>query len=104
MSAYADTVLHARTFNRRWAALNDKKEAVEAVFGVYDAGEGESPESWWTCCVYVYSKSGKCSHGYNPLQDEKGGLVREWLLPPTDENLKKISDEIERLAGLAGAA
>ena len=60
-------------------------------------------DSWWSACVYATGKDGKCRNKYNPLQTEENGILAlssEWFLPPTQENLARLSAEVERQAGL----
>lgn len=107
MSEYIDVQMSGKLINRKWAQPNADGETIEAVFSVF---EGMPPEgapvadSWWSACVYAVGKDGKCRNKYNPLQsssDVVHGLAVEWFLPPTEENLVRLSDEIARRARLS---
>lgn len=107
MSGYIDVPLNGTAlFSRKWANPNEAGEMVEAVFSIF---EGVPPEgapaddSWWSVCVYATGKDGKCRNKYNPLQTEENGILAlssEWFLPPSQENLARLSAEVERQAGL----
>lgn len=106
MSEYIDVQMSGKLINRKWAQPNADGETIEAVLSVF---EGMPPEgapaadSWWSACVYAIGKDGKCRNKYNPLQTEENGILilsSEWFLPPTQENLARLSAEIERQAGL----
>ena len=106
MSEYIDIQMSGKLINRKWAQPNGSRETIEVVFSVF---EGVPPEgapaedSWWSACVYATGKDGKCRNKYNPLQTEENGILAlssEWFLPPTQENLARLSAEVERRAGL----
>lgn len=107
MSEYIDIPLNGTILvSRKWKNPNAAGETIEAVFSVF---EGVPPEgapaedSWWSACVYATGKDGKCRNKYNPLQTEENGILAlssEWFLPPTQENLARLSAEVERQAGL----
>ena len=106
MSEYIDIQMSGKLINRKWAQPNGSRETIEVVFSVF---EGVPPEgapaedSWWSACVYATGKDGKCRNKYNPLQTEENGILAlssEWFLPPTQENLARLSAEVERQAGL----
>ncbi len=61
------------------------------------------PETWWSVTVYAEDEEGNCRGRYNPTE-KPGGYGRvwdfEWLMEATEENLEKLSREIERRAGI----
>jgi hypothetical protein len=55
--------------------------------------------SYWSIIVYAYDKNGNCWGKYNPQIIPNANKINfDWMLEATDENLKKLLDEVERLA------
>lgn len=60
-------------------------------------------ENWWNIQVYVTDSDGRCRGAYNPTsklsEDGKRMVINfAWMLEATEENAKKLFDEVERLA------
>ena len=67
----------------------------------------EIMETWWSVSTYVTDKDGNCRHAYNPTlvikkEVHKGKVLTcrpcinfEWLLEATEENKKKLLNEVE---------
>lgn len=60
-------------------------------------------ENWWGVQVYVTDSDGKCRGAYDPTsklsEDGKRMVINfGWMLEATEENAKKILEEIERQA------
>lgn len=108
--------------NTRWFVtfeeLNSKGEeiVVEFVRCTNPGGNNSLPylwkkngfidrilESWWSIQVYVTDSVGRCRGSYNPTsklsEDGKRMIINfDWMLEATEENAKKLFDEVERLA------
>ncbi len=60
-------------------------------------------ESWWGVQVYVTDEEGRCRGAYNPTNKSSEDGMRQvinfkWMLEATDQNAKKLLEEIERQA------
>lgn len=60
-------------------------------------------ENWWNVQVYVTDKEGRCRGAYDPTSklSEDGKrmvIVFDWMLEATEENAKKLFEEIEKQA------
>lgn len=60
-------------------------------------------ENWWSIQVYVTDSDGRCRGAYNPTsklsEDGKRMVINfTWMLEATEENAKKLFNEVERLA------
>lgn len=60
-------------------------------------------ENWWNVQVYVTDKEGRCRGAYDPTSklSEDGKrmvIVFDWMLEATEENAKKLFEEIEKRA------
>nr|DAG30690.1 MAG TPA: hypothetical protein [Caudoviricetes sp.] len=108
--------------NTRWFVtfeeLNSKGEeiVVEFVRCTNPGGNNSLPylwkkngfinrilENWWNIQVYVTDSDGRCRGAYNPTsklsEDGKRMVINfAWMLEATEENAKKLFDEVERLA------
>ena len=64
---------------------------------------GWTPErlrNWWSVTVFVTDAGGNCYGDHNPQINPRGKLDFAWVLPATEENKKKLLDEIARRAGI----
>ena len=60
-------------------------------------------ENWWSVQVYVTDKDDRCRGAYDPtgkLSDDGKRIVInfEWMLEATEENAKKLFEEIKKRA------
>nr|DAM46639.1 MAG TPA: hypothetical protein [Caudoviricetes sp.] len=64
---------------------------------------GMTPErlrNWWSVTVYATDAGGSCHGKYNPQINQLCKINFAWMLPATEENKKKLLDEIARRAGI----
>ena len=60
-------------------------------------------DSWWGVQVYVTNSDGRCRGAYDPTiklsEDGKRNVINfDWLLEDTEENARRLFEEIERQA------
>lgn len=108
--------------NTRWFVtfeeLNSKGEEISIEFSrcTNPGGKNSLPylwkkngfinrilENWWSIQVYVTDSDGRCRGAYNPTsklsEDGKRMVINfAWMLEATEENAKKLFNEVERLA------
>ena len=64
---------------------------------------GWTPErlrDWWSVQVYATDEGGTCRGKYNPQINQNRQLDFKWIFEATEENKKKLLDEIARRAGI----